>query len=173
MADDIPHTHRGFGRQSIPYGKTLAFYRRVLAEHGKPFCDSWLNDKNCDFTDDTVYTTGIGNERLKARCAAFAEECGVTIQECVAVRERFTGVRPQKHDVIGQCSEAQRQYFVHARIKLGIKNHFETNRRFKVDRIDPRLLHTTPELAERLNAPPLSKLLTMYGVRVSGDIADA
>lgn len=168
--DEIPHTHAGPGRRSKPYGRTLDFFRACMELHGKPFCQSWLNEYNCDFTDDTVHTAGIGAERLTARCSELAAEHGVRIRVCQDVRRRFSSV--QNHGDLGICSDQQRQYFVHARIKLGLRNYDHTTRSFRANARDPFLLHTTQELAERLNAPPLNKLLAQYGVRVSGDIAD-
>lgn len=92
MADDlIPHTHgtpQGV-RRSQPYGKTLMFYKHVAETHGEPYARSWMNAQNCDFTDDTIFTTSIGRERLMNQCEFIASKHDVMIFECPHVRKRF------------------------------------------------------------------------------------
>jgi uncharacterized protein YbaA (DUF1428 family) len=83
------HNAKGEVRRLEPHGATTAFYAAVESKYGHPYAFSWLNRRNCDFTDAKVYTTDLGCERLKAQCSYLAKAVGVTIERCKQVEARF------------------------------------------------------------------------------------
>lgn len=107
MPDDaIPHTHATAStrRQPTPPdgAKTARFVEMVLNDHGPDFVASWLlpsqmikmDDgapafQNCEFTNDTIFTTGIGADRLKSRCETQMLRADIVIRECPIIRTRF------------------------------------------------------------------------------------
>jgi hypothetical protein len=64
---------------SEPCGKTDLFVRAVRDAFGKDFAWSWLNRENCLFDASTVYTTGVGFDRLTDKCGGLALKTGVRI----------------------------------------------------------------------------------------------
>lgn len=83
------HSAKGELRRLEPHGATAAFYAAVEAKYGHNYAFAWLNRRNCDFTGSTVYTTGLGKERLGAQCSYLAKAAGVDIQRCKMVEDRF------------------------------------------------------------------------------------
>lgn len=83
------HNARGEVRKVEPHGATATFYASVEAKYGHPYAFSWLNRRNCDFTETKVYTTDLGCERLKAQCSYLAKAAGVEIERCKQVEKRF------------------------------------------------------------------------------------
>ena len=64
-----------------PVGATRRFYDRVSAARGPAYAYSWLNRRNCRFTQSTVLTTNFAAQRLYQDVGAIADECGVEIME--------------------------------------------------------------------------------------------
>lgn len=70
------------GRFLEPSGKTAYFVHRAREVHGEPFCKSWLaGGITCSFSNDTVYTTSVGADRLRKQCWAELQEAGVNVIE--------------------------------------------------------------------------------------------
>lgn len=161
MPDDlVPHTHRGFApRRSAPYGRTADFVRRVGETHGEPFVKSWLNEQNCDFTSDTIFTTGIGCDRLNSRCGEIAESFMVRIVSCPFVRKRFASSRPQeagkRHGSIAvRVSRWPHLTFDESRLVKTLAERLPEDRRaaFKssIEFADGKIKSTAPEFSEWL-----------------------
>lgn len=65
-----------------PIGNTHLFVERVRQICGADFVRSWLaGGVNCKFSLNTIYTTGVGADRLSAEFSDMAEQLGVTIKE--------------------------------------------------------------------------------------------
>jgi hypothetical protein len=68
------------GSYLYPVGRTLAFVERAKRLYGEDYCKSWLaGGITCIFTDDKIFTTGVGFERLHHDLGAAAREAGVEI----------------------------------------------------------------------------------------------
>lgn len=106
MADDegIPHTHGRWTRSDTPPSgsKTERFVDLVRRDHGEDFVASWLlphlmirmadgtaGFQNCEFTPDTIWTTGVGADRLNRACEHLIEKADITVRECPQIRARF------------------------------------------------------------------------------------
>lgn len=69
------------GRYLEPVGKTHVFVERVRKLRGDDYCKSWLaGGITCLFSADTVFTTGIGVERLNRDVRAIIDATGVTVR---------------------------------------------------------------------------------------------
>lgn len=105
MPDDIPHTHQ-FPRTRQPQpptgSATERFVELVEQAHGRDFVASWLlphlmiqmSDgspafQTCEFTPDTIWTTGVGADRLNRACEHLIEKADITVRECPQIRARF------------------------------------------------------------------------------------
>ncbi len=64
-----------------PRGATARFRDRVAAARGEPYAFSWLNRRNCRFTDTAVLTTNFAAQRLYQEVGTIATDCGVEILE--------------------------------------------------------------------------------------------
>lgn len=64
-----------------PVGATRRFYDRVIAARGPAYAYSWLNRRNCRFSESTVLTTNFAAQRLYQDVGVIADECGVEIME--------------------------------------------------------------------------------------------
>ena len=64
-----------------PRGATARFRDRVAAARGEPYAFSWLNRRNCRFTESTVLTTNFAAQRLYQEVGTIATDCGVEILE--------------------------------------------------------------------------------------------
>ena len=97
MADDaIPHTHSGRTRSDHPPpgSKTARFVAMAADVHGEDFVASWLLSghlgfQNCEFTDDTIWTTGVGADRLNRACETLIEKTDIVVRECPIIRTKF------------------------------------------------------------------------------------
>lgn len=104
MPDDgIPHAHfRPTRQQSPPVNSaTERFFDLVRKVHGEPFALSWLASgliehgdgvppfQNCEFTDDTIHTTGVGAERLHRACQEQMKAANVRVLHCKLMTERM------------------------------------------------------------------------------------
>ena len=68
------------GSYLYPIGRTLAFVERAKRLYGEDYCKSWLaGGITCIFTDDKIFTAGVGCERLHHDLGAAAREAGVEI----------------------------------------------------------------------------------------------
>lgn len=72
-----------------PHGKTAAFVNAVEEKFGRDFARSWLSDRTCRFSDDTVHTLGIAVDKLNQTCEALIAQHGVRVVYCPAVSEGF------------------------------------------------------------------------------------
>jgi hypothetical protein len=82
-----------------PRGATLAFVNDARGIHGDAFLASWLLSGRfgfnvCRFTEDRIYTTGIGYDRLSRTCSDLADKHRVRIYENRKVREEFRNWQP-------------------------------------------------------------------------------
>jgi hypothetical protein len=64
-----------------PVGRTERFFQRVAAARGPLYAFTWLNRRNCRFTEQAVLTTALGAGRLQADVGTIAAEAGVEIME--------------------------------------------------------------------------------------------
>jgi len=64
-----------------PVGATRRFYDRVAAARGPAYAFSWLNRRNCRFTETLVLTTSFAAHRLYQDVGAIADDCGIEIME--------------------------------------------------------------------------------------------
>ena len=118
MADDIPHTHSFSRRQPTPPegSRTALFVDLVGQSHGPDFVASWLLPsltikmadgspafQNCEFTEDTIFTTSVGADALRKRCEHLVEKADIEIRECPVIRQRFNvwGRKYAKQKTIG------------------------------------------------------------------------
>lgn len=70
------------GRFLEPVGKTAYFASRAFVVMGEPWCKSWLaGGITCMFSNDTIYTTSIGCERINRDCDLLLREAGVRVIE--------------------------------------------------------------------------------------------
>lgn len=117
--DEIPHTHAGPSRRQPmppPGSQTDRFVKLVRESHGEDFVASWLlphltikmSDgqpafQNCEFTHDTIFTTGVGADALRKRCEHLVEKADIEIRECPVIRQRFNvwGRKYAKQKTIG------------------------------------------------------------------------
>jgi len=76
-------------RSGNPRGKTAEFVAAVEKVRGRDFVKSWLSALVCDFTDDCIFTIGLGVDRLTAECSGLLVKHGVTVRQCNDVRDRF------------------------------------------------------------------------------------
>ena len=64
-------------RSPGPFGKTAAFVNEATEKRGAAWAKSWLSQRTCRFTDDTILTTGLGADRLHETCEALLKKHGV------------------------------------------------------------------------------------------------
>lgn len=116
MPNEIPHTHQ-FPRTRQPTppvgSRTERFVEMVEQTHGRDFVASWLLPslmiqmkdgspafQNCEFTNDTIFTTGVGNEQLFKRCEHLIEKADIIVRECPIIRAKFNAWG-RKHKTTG------------------------------------------------------------------------
>lgn len=76
----IQRGHVGGGRFNAPVGATVTFFERVRTVFGDGYVKSWLRGGvTCQFANAKIYTTRIGEERLRKDVGSIAEACGVEI----------------------------------------------------------------------------------------------
>lgn len=81
---------RGDTNRSLePIGRTKAFYEAAMAARGPDFCRSWLSGRTCEFNDTTIFTHGLGVERLTQTCGPLMILKGVKAVRCQHVTQRF------------------------------------------------------------------------------------
>lgn len=76
-------------RAVAPWGRTAEFAKSVAEKFGVGFADAWLGPHCCRFTDTTVFTTGLGAERLRLACEAELAAATVTVRACPDVIAAF------------------------------------------------------------------------------------
>lgn len=76
-------------RATQPHGRTLDFYDAVVKNFGPNYAKSWLSSRTCDFGPSTIYTHGLGVERLSREFSGLLKRHGVTVERCEKVTKRF------------------------------------------------------------------------------------
>lgn len=69
-------------RDHNPRGATAKLVEAAGAKYGAPFVASWLSATTCRFTDTTIFTTGLGEIRIRQYCEDLMREHGVAIVVC-------------------------------------------------------------------------------------------
>ena len=114
MADDmIPHVHRATRSPTPPPGSpTAQFVELVRAVRGDDFVASWLLPglmirmrdgspafQNCEFTEDRIFTTGVGADRLNRACDQQIRQTEITIRQCPIIRVKFQAWGRKQRDM--------------------------------------------------------------------------
>lgn len=73
----------------FPSSPVFAFAAEVEALLGAPYAKSWLSSVTCQYTDDCVWTSDLGVERLGRECGEIAKKHGVEIKADAASRAHF------------------------------------------------------------------------------------
>lgn len=78
--DEAAKNDPGQGRFLEPIGKTAYFAQRARAVMGEPWCKSWLaGGINCMFSQNIIFTTATGADRIQSECWGLLQESGVSV----------------------------------------------------------------------------------------------